>query len=765
MSVCNGDTYNLPEPTRAGYTFEGWYLGNIRIHNGSTVQLEGDCTLLAHWDVICYTVILDGNGGAVEGKPSLTSLELGNYTSLDTITLPPCPFQPSATDLTFKGWSPKRNGRELYAPGEKLRLRDFTPEFGNTLVFYAIWEEPGENPIIPVPPDPPEVMALSARPSYTNTVKEYTYDLAGNQTSFALARGTTLIQSVTYTYDTLGRLSTVVENGTTQASYTYTVNGARASLTYANGTSETYAYNLAGWVTNVSNYAGDELLSSFDYTYYADGSQRTKTTLDDTVTTYVYDGLGRLTNESVSGGTSLAYTYDARGNRATLTATGEEYYSVSYTYDAANRLLSELKNESNVLASTTYAYDANGNTVSKQQVTDGLTVHSEASTYNGFNQLTAQVLNEAGIVTDLGYEYYPDGIRGVKTVDSVPTVYLVNSGYVVAEYRENTLTSVYLWGANLIKAGIGSETSYYLYNAHGDVIQLTDEEGAVTKSYLYDAFGVEDEPSIYDLNPFRYCGEYYDRESGTYYLRARYYNPGTGRFTQEDPHWNPRNMIYGDDNFGIPSSHVISQNANLYVYSLSSPTIYIDASGHIVITASLVMGLTTICCLSLLAVTFIDATRLMLQESLDLHAPTTFPHVAPEAPIQTSKREPRPTVVTGPNDKVPNQGKVIGPVEGAPPISAEKQGKHISGHNNNTNAKKNLKEGEEKKSEWKDGTNGVKETQEGWLNGTELPDGTKVWDAGEVVGTKGETAVRVHSDTKGTIHGYPVRAGRYHAIN
>ena len=465
----------------------------------------------------------------------LTSLELGNFTGLDTITLPPCPFQ-SPTEgnyagKEFSGWSLTPDGSARYTAGTRVDLIDFTPNIDGTLTFYAIW---GNQAIIPIRPDPPEVMALSARPSYTNTVKEYTYDLAGNQTSFALARGTTLIQSVTYTYDTLGRLSTVVENGTTQASYTYTVNGARASLTYANGTNETYAYNLAGWVTNVSNYAGDELLSSFDYTYYADGSQRTKTTLDDTVTTYVYDGLGRLTNESVSGGTSLAYTYDARGNRATLTATGEAYYSIAYTYDAANRLLSELKNESNVLTSTSYTYDANGNTVSKQQVTDGLTVRSETSTYNGFNQLTAQVLNEAGIVTDLGYEYYPDGIRGVKTVDSVPTVYLVNSGYVVAEYRENTLTSVYLWGANLIKAGIGDDVFYYLYNAHGDVVQLTDEEGAVTKSYTYDAFGVEDEPSIYDLNPFRYCGEYYDRESGTYYLRARYYNPGTGRFTQED---------------------------------------------------------------------------------------------------------------------------------------------------------------------------------------------------------------------------------------
>ncbi|MCL1858453.1 MAG: polymorphic toxin type 44 domain-containing protein [Oscillospiraceae bacterium] len=38
-----------------------------------------------------------------------------------------------------------------------------------------------------------------------------------------------------------------------------------------------------------------------------------------------------------------------------------------------------------------------------------------------------------------------------------------------------------------------------------------------------------------DTNPFRYCGEYYDGETGTLYLRARYYDPRIGRFTQEDP--------------------------------------------------------------------------------------------------------------------------------------------------------------------------------------------------------------------------------------
>lgn len=53
-------------------------------------------------------------------------------------------------------------------------------------------------------------------------------------------------------------------------------------------------------------------------------------------------------------------------------------------------------------------------------------------------------------------------------------------------------------------------------------------------SYEYDAFGGLKGADLNDDNPFRYCGEYFDVETVTIYLRARYYDPGIGRFTQED---------------------------------------------------------------------------------------------------------------------------------------------------------------------------------------------------------------------------------------
>ena len=116
------------------------------------------------------------------------------------------------------------------------------------------------------------------------------------------------------------------------------------------------------------------------------------------------------------------------------------------------------------------------------------------------------------------------------------------------------------------------------------------------KTYTYDAFGNETAPDADDTNPFRYCGEYYDRETGTYYLRARYYAPTIGRFTQQDTHWTNANRIYGDnpqktnereDRLGIqtyayvPQISAVMQSGNLYVYCMNDPVMYVDESGEV----------------------------------------------------------------------------------------------------------------------------------------------------------------------------------------
>ncbi len=164
----------------------------------------------------------------------------------------------------------------------------------------------------------------------------------------------------------------------------------------------------------------------------------------------------------------------------------------------------------------------------------------------------------------------------------------------MGEVQSGEVTATHLRGANLLSITSGTSTSYYLFNAHGDVAGITDDAQTVTNAYEYDAFGNEKNPSATDTNPFRYCGEYFDTETGTYYLRARYYDPAIGRFTQQDIHWNTANMIYGDnsqktnesqDALGLkiytyaPSISSIMQSGNLYVYCVNNPITFTDDTG------------------------------------------------------------------------------------------------------------------------------------------------------------------------------------------
>ena len=158
------------------------------------------------------------------------------------------------------------------------------------------------------------------------------------------------------------------------------------------------------------------------------------------------------------------------------------------------------------------------------------------------------------------YTYRPDGLR--HSIDD--KVHVWDGANIVADIDGNNV-SVYIRGINLIYANDGSRT-YYHFNAHGDVVVLTNASGTKTKSYSYNAFGVEYNEATLDDNSFRYCGEYYDKETQTIYLRARYYNPALGRFTQQDG-WE-----YANPNDPL--------SLNLYTYCRNNPIIFIDSNGH-----------------------------------------------------------------------------------------------------------------------------------------------------------------------------------------
>ena len=146
-------------------------------------------------------------------------------------------------------------------------------------------------------------------------------------------------------------------------------------------------------------------------------------------------------------------------------------------------------------------------------------------------------------------------------------------------------------GHRLISRETLLDTYGFIQDGHGDVTGLVSPAGELVLDYAYDPFGNEttaqtDYAATWD-NPFRYCGEYWDEETQTYYLRARQYDPAAGRFLSEDTHWNPANAVYGDNpcqltaNTYIPNILAIMQSSNVHVYCVSNPLKYVDSSGEI----------------------------------------------------------------------------------------------------------------------------------------------------------------------------------------
>ena len=131
-----------------------------------------------------------------------------------------------------------------------------------------------------------------------------------------------------------------------------------------------------------------------------------------------------------------------------------------------------------------------------------------------------------------------------------------------AEFSDRLVTEVCL-GYNSYEESEEAKT-YYLKNSHGDIIGQVDENGNLLASYSYNAFGelvaaVAFGPET-SISSFLYAGEQYDAASGLYYLRARHYDVGIGRFTQEDTY--------------------LGDGRNLYAYTHSNPLKYTDPSGH-----------------------------------------------------------------------------------------------------------------------------------------------------------------------------------------
>ena len=277
----------------------------------------------------------------------------------------------------------------------------------------------------------------------------------------------------------------------------------------------------------------------------------------------------------------------------TVNDVNNKVVTTDYEYDLRNRLQVETKEYSGTTEILNYRYDFNGNQIhrqwekfspKKEKKTPGRVgfttdkfkedvVILEMREYNGFNELT-YIYRDA---YETRYTYRPDGLRHKKLfADGTTLSHIWDGPDIVAEYGANgNITARYLRGINLVARDQDNLLQYYLFNAHGDVTQRTDQNGTALKNYDYDAFGVEKNPEILDVNPWRFCGEYFDREGDTLYLRARNYLAYNGRMLGED---SVRSIT---DELPNGQEVVDPLSLNLYSYCYNNPLKFTDPSGNV----------------------------------------------------------------------------------------------------------------------------------------------------------------------------------------
>jgi RHS repeat-associated protein len=183
----------------------------------------------------------------------------------------------------------------------------------------------------------------------------------------------------------------------------------------------------------------------------------------------------------------------------------------------------------------------------------------------------------------ISYTYTGDGLMATRRTRSKTTSYSWDTssdlGQLALETNskgKNKGTQAYTYGAGPI--GIITSAGSYSFHtdALGSVVELSDSSGRSVESYRYAAFGDAYAPGNSDQssgnfsNPIRFTGQYLDTVSDLYNMRAREYEPETGRFLQVDP----QEAGAGDPAVGA------------YVYVGDQPTVMTDPSGEKALTAA-----------------------------------------------------------------------------------------------------------------------------------------------------------------------------------
>ncbi|MBX9917459.1 MAG: L,D-transpeptidase family protein [Nitrosomonas sp.] len=368
--------------------------------------------------------------------------------------------------------------------------------------------------------------------NYIHTLS-YQYDSFGRLNQTTYPSGT----QITTSYGADGRPNEIrIDGNVLLNNITYHPLGEPKSWVWGNGQAYTRSFDLDGRLS--THPVGNDIRTLT----YDPASRITQTTDTNPLynRSYDYDALDRLVSQSDNNGFKL-WEYDANSNRTQAQFGGTVYpYAIAGT---SNRLA----NVAGPVAKN-YTYDAAGYPLS-----DGAT----AFTWNAAGKLVATV-KSAKTHT---YKYNALDQRTIKNGPLSPKFlfFYDPNGQLIGEYRDNTSTTTPIddwqvrqetvWLGNIPVAVITKPAAiseiqvYYIHADHLNTPRVIVNPSN-TPVWRWDnthAFGANlpnEDPDgngqLFEYHP-RFPGQYFDKESGLHYNYFRYYEPETGRYISPDP--------------------------------------------------------------------------------------------------------------------------------------------------------------------------------------------------------------------------------------
>jgi RHS repeat-associated protein len=209
-----------------------------------------------------------------------------------------------------------------------------------------------------------DACALGTQGSFgPDRITKTIYDTANQTLQVRRGFGTALEQAnVTYSYTDNGKKLDIIDANGNRAKYSYD-GFDRQTRWHFPSTTRPSAFNPATPATALATAGSFSATDYEEYGYDANGNRTSLRKRDAQIIGFSYDAVNRMSVKNIPGGTAtdVYYSYDPRGLQLTARFVSASGQGVTNVYDKAGRLTSSANNVGGTNRTLAYQYDANGN--------------------------------------------------------------------------------------------------------------------------------------------------------------------------------------------------------------------------------------------------------------------------------------------------------------------------------------------------------------------------------------------------------------------